>query len=107
MIIIIRLQIALVDLLFSFGINPDGLIGHSAGELGCAYADGALTAEETILASYYRGRALLEADVPSGSMAAVGNFIVSLLMLFSFFFFKFYLPLSKLYFEASYSSSVT
>ncbi|KOB69631.1 Uncharacterized protein OBRU01_16488, partial [Operophtera brumata] len=30
-------------------------IGHSVGELGCAYADGCLTAEEMILSAYSRG----------------------------------------------------
>jgi malonyl CoA-acyl carrier protein transacylase len=31
------------------GVNPDGIVGHSVGELGCGYADGSLTAEETVL----------------------------------------------------------
>jgi fatty acid synthase len=37
-------QIALTDMLTALGIEPDGMIGHSAGELGCAYGDGAFTA---------------------------------------------------------------
>ena len=67
-------QIALVDLLHSLGISPDGIIGHSAGELACAYADGCFTAEQTIMAAYWRGRCLIECKLPAGSMAAVGKF---------------------------------
>jgi malonyl CoA-acyl carrier protein transacylase len=32
--------VALVDVVFALGINPDGIVGHSVGELGCGYADG-------------------------------------------------------------------
>nr|CAD7452896.1 unnamed protein product [Timema tahoe] len=63
--------IALVDFLKAINIIPDGYIGHSVGELGCAYIDGCLTAEETILAAYYRGLASKEADLIPGYMAAI------------------------------------
>lgn len=53
-------------------IVPDGMIGHSVGELGCAYADGCFTAEEMILAAYARGRASIETKLPDGMMAAIG-----------------------------------
>ncbi|XP_001605700.1 fatty acid synthase [Nasonia vitripennis] len=66
------IQIALVDVLKSVGIEPDNIIGHSVGELGCAYADGCFTAEQMILAAYSRGMASIEAKVVHGSMAAVG-----------------------------------
>lgn len=66
-------QIALVDLLTEIGIVPDGIIGHSVGELGCAYADGCLTAEQMILAAYYRGLASLETEFIRGSMASIGK----------------------------------
>ena len=46
--------------------------GHSVGELGCAYADGCLTAEEMILSAYSRGRVSLETKFIRGSMAAIG-----------------------------------
>ena len=62
-----------MDVLKSFGIEPDGIVGHSVGELGCAYADGGLTAEETVLAAYWRGRCVIEAKLPPGGMAAVGK----------------------------------
>ncbi len=67
-----QFQVALVDVLKSLGISPDGIVGHSVGELGCAYADGGLTAEETVLAAYWRGRCVQEANLPPGGMAAVG-----------------------------------
>lgn len=55
------------------GITPDGIVGHSVGELGCGYADGSLTAEETVLAAYWRGRCIRESNLPPGGMAAVGK----------------------------------
>ena len=59
-------------MLTAMDIRPDGIVGHSVGELGCAYADGSLTAEETVLAAYWRGRCISEATLPAGKMAAVG-----------------------------------
>ena len=56
------------------GIQPDGIVGHSVGELGCAYADGSLTAAETVLAAYWRGYCISQATLPPGKMAAVGKF---------------------------------
>lgn len=47
-------------------------LGHSVGELACAYADGCLTAEEMIMAAYCRGRVSLETKFIRGAMAAIG-----------------------------------
>ncbi|XP_063406377.1 fatty acid synthase-like [Mytilus trossulus] len=69
---IAAIQIALVDLLSAVGIMPDGILGHSVGELACGYADGSLTANETILAAFWRGKCIQEANLPLGGMAAVG-----------------------------------
>ncbi|XP_043664633.1 fatty acid synthase-like [Vespula pensylvanica] len=57
---IAAVQIGLVDLLTSVGILPDCIIGYSVGELGCAYADGMLTLEETMLAAYSQGISVIE-----------------------------------------------
>nr|CAD7407546.1 unnamed protein product [Timema cristinae] len=65
--------IALVDFMRALNIIPDGYIGHSVGELGCAYMDGCFTAEETLLASYYRGLASNETELIPGYMAAIGR----------------------------------
>ena len=67
-----ELKVALVDVLRSLHIKPNGIVGHSVGELGCAYADGCLTADETVLAAYWRGRCVMEGNLPPGRMAAVG-----------------------------------
>ncbi|CAL1290486.1 unnamed protein product [Larinioides sclopetarius] len=69
---IAAVQIALVDVLSAIGITPDGIVGHSMGELGCAYADGCLNAEQILLVSYWRGNALEQCDLEPGAMAAVG-----------------------------------
>ncbi|XP_004639517.1 fatty acid synthase [Octodon degus] len=66
------IQIALLDLLTSVGLKPDGIIGHSLGEVACAYADGCVSQEEAVLAAYWRGQCVKEASLPSGTMAAVG-----------------------------------
>lgn len=42
------IQIALVDLLATFGATPQYVCGHSSGEIGAAYAAGALTQEAAI-----------------------------------------------------------
>lgn len=66
----IAVQIGLVNLLYSWGVVPDAIIGHSSGEIAAAYASGALSMEDAIKLSYRRGRSL-----PSGSrggMAVVG-----------------------------------
>jgi fatty acid synthase, animal type len=69
---IAAVQIGLTDILKALGIQPDFIIGHSVGELGCAYADNCFTAEEMILSAYSRGMASIETKVVFGKMAAVG-----------------------------------
>ncbi|KAK5608585.1 hypothetical protein CRENBAI_023538 [Crenichthys baileyi] len=66
------IQIALINLLRKMGLQPDGIIGHSVGELACGYADGSFTHSEAILAAYWRGHCIKVADLPAGGMAAVG-----------------------------------
>lgn len=65
------LQIGIVDLLTSIDITPDIIIGHSIGELMCGYADGCLTAEETIMMAYYAGLAFLKTKIIDGLMAEI------------------------------------
>ena len=48
------LQIAIVDLLSSFGIRPAKVIGHSSGEIGVAYTAGAISHETALKVSYSR-----------------------------------------------------
>ena len=67
------IEIALCDVIYALGITPDGIIGHSFGEIAAAYADGALNTREAILVTYYRG-IVTESDkkIPKGLMAVVG-----------------------------------
>ncbi|GJC80768.1 highly reducing polyketide synthase azaB [Colletotrichum liriopes] len=71
----VALQICLVDLLRSWGVNPSAVTSHSSGEIAAAYAAGALTFEEALGVAYFRG-ALTEkyqaASTGPGSMMAVG-----------------------------------
>ncbi|KAG5667645.1 hypothetical protein PVAND_015619 [Polypedilum vanderplanki] len=69
---IAAIQIGLTNIMNAIGLKPDFVIGHSVGELGCAYADNCLTEEEMILCAYSRGMASLESKVIYGAMAAVG-----------------------------------
>ncbi|KAH7948759.1 hypothetical protein HPB49_002004 [Dermacentor silvarum] len=69
---IAAIQVALVDMLRAVGVHPDGIVGHSVGEIGCAYADGGFTAEQTVLCAYWRGRCVELGSLPKGAMAAVG-----------------------------------
>jgi acyl transferase domain-containing protein/NADPH:quinone reductase-like Zn-dependent oxidoreductase len=70
------IQLALVDLLASFGIRPRAVTGHSSGEIGAAYAAGALSFESAMAIAYYRGQAIVELKRihggAKGSMMAVG-----------------------------------
>ncbi|KAH8255859.1 hypothetical protein KR032_009533 [Drosophila birchii] len=69
---IAAVQIGLTDVLRSLNFDPDYIIGHSVGELGCAYADGGLSLQQMILAAYYRGRVSVDLEKIKGSMAAIG-----------------------------------
>ncbi|XP_060533311.1 fatty acid synthase-like [Cylas formicarius] len=66
------MQVALTDLIKSFGIEPDAFAGHSLGEVGCAYCDGEITAEQAALIGFARGYAANQSKTGFGLMAAVG-----------------------------------
>ena len=65
------LQIALVDLLGSWGVTPSAVVGHSSGEIAAAYAAGALSKEGALITAYYRGF-VCKSPWKAGGMAAVG-----------------------------------
>jgi acyl transferase domain-containing protein len=67
----IAVQIALVDVLRSWGIVPNFVLGHSSGEMAAAYASGAITAEGAMAAAAFRG-STNESSSKKGSMAAIG-----------------------------------
>lgn len=64
------LQVALVDLLESWGIQPVAVAGHSSGEMAAAYAVGSLSAEDAWTAAYWRGNLDGSASQPRGAMLA-------------------------------------
>ena len=70
------LQIALVDLLGSWGIRPSSVVGHSSGEISAAYAAGIYDLEGAMALAYRRGQmtSLLKDTFPclKGTMIAVG-----------------------------------
>lgn len=64
------LQVALSALLSSWGVRPDAVVGHSAGEIAAAYVAGALSLAEAIRIVVSRGRIMARA-ASSGTMVAV------------------------------------
>lgn len=64
-------QIALVKLLRLWGVQPVATVGHSSGEIAAAYAAGAMTETQAILAAYFRGVAVGKLTT-QGTMLAVG-----------------------------------
>lgn len=70
------LQLALVDLLESWGVLPKSVVGHSSGEIAAAYAAGHISHEDAMKVAYLRG--VYSADVNRrqpdvrGGMMAVG-----------------------------------
>ena len=65
------LQIAIIDLLASWGVIPSAVVGHSSGEVAAAYAAGALSKEGALITSFYRGF-VCQNFTKSGGMVAVG-----------------------------------
>lgn len=63
-------QISLVNLLKSWGITPDKVIGHSSGEFAAAYAANALSMATAIILAHTRG--IIANMAPEGGMLAVG-----------------------------------
>jgi acyl transferase domain-containing protein/NADPH:quinone reductase-like Zn-dependent oxidoreductase len=68
------LQIALVDLLKSYGVSPSAVLGHSSGEIAAAYSIRALSAESACRIAVYRGILAGKASGAGGKygMMAVG-----------------------------------
>ena len=65
------IQIALAEQLKQFGITPDAVIGHSAGEVAAHHLAGILTFEQAIQVIYHRSR-LQQRTSGLGRMLAVG-----------------------------------
>lgn len=73
---ITAIQIALTDLLASFGVRPAGVMGMSMGEIAAAYAAGGISAEDAMVIACHRARLMGEgeaslSDAEQGAMAVV------------------------------------
>ncbi len=68
---IFMIQCALVELLKTWGVYPDCVIGHSSGEVAAAYACGALSLAEATRLVYHRAT-LQQRTAGSGRMLAIG-----------------------------------
>ncbi|WP_437803668.1 type I polyketide synthase [Sorangium sp. So ce693] len=64
------IQVALSELLRSWGVTPDAVVGHSVGEAAAAYVAGALSLEEAVRLVCLRGRVMQKAT-GLGKMASV------------------------------------
>ena len=67
------IELALFEVIKALDIIPDGIIGHSFGEIACAYADGCLNTKQAMFTTYIRG-VITESDkqIPKGLMAVCG-----------------------------------
>ncbi|TFB00940.1 Compactin diketide synthase mokB [Trichoderma ghanense] len=68
------LQVALIDLLKSFDVQPRYVLGHSSGEIAAAYASGAISRYDAWRIAYFRG--LAAASIPFRASKLKGGMIV-------------------------------
>ena len=69
---IFAIQVALAELLKSWGIVPAAVVGHSVGEVAAAHVAGVLSLREAAHVIYHRGRCMDLASSLSGAMLAAG-----------------------------------
>jgi myxalamid-type polyketide synthase MxaE and MxaD len=67
---IFAVQVALAQLLASWGIAPSAIVGHSVGEIAAAHVSGALSLEDAARVAAIRGR-IMHAATNLGGMAQV------------------------------------
>ncbi|XP_032872025.1 highly reducing polyketide synthase PKS6-like [Amblyraja radiata] len=69
------IQVAVVNLLKFWGIQPDIIIGHSVGEVAAVYCAGILSLQDAVKVLYHRSA--LQSTVTGGKMLVVSNLPVS------------------------------
>ena len=67
---IFAIQVSVVKLLGYYGIKPQGVVGHSLGEVAASYIAGAFSLKEAVYLTYHRGR-IQAKQANSGKMLAV------------------------------------
>lgn len=65
-------QIGLLRMLQSWGVQPTSVVGHSSGEIAAAHAAGLLSSSQAILVAYYRGYVVGYELRGKGAMMAAG-----------------------------------
>jgi acyl transferase domain-containing protein len=71
------IQLAIVDLVASWGITPTAVVGHSSGEIAAAYASGAVGFEDACTLAYFRG--LFSAAIPTDHPELQGTMLATAL----------------------------
>lgn len=71
------IQLAIVDLIASWGITPAAVVGHSSGEIAAAYASGAIGFEDACTLAYFRG--LFSAQIPADHPELQGTMLATAL----------------------------
>ncbi|KAF2185395.1 hypothetical protein K469DRAFT_688167 [Zopfia rhizophila CBS 207.26] len=69
------IQVAIADLLLALNLTPAAVVGHSSGEIGAAYAAGAISKQSALRLAYHRGvlsEYLAKGSNNSHGMMAVG-----------------------------------
>jgi acyl transferase domain-containing protein len=66
------IQVALADLLLSWGVRPTRVVGHSSGEIAAAAVAGKLDRTSALKAAYFRGVVSSRQTSKEGAMLAAG-----------------------------------
>ncbi|XP_043922082.1 probable polyketide synthase 1 [Protopterus annectens] len=73
--LLFAIQVALAALLEDWGIKPDVVVGHSAGEVAAAYCSGLICLSDAVHIVYHKSE--LQAKVVGGKMLVVSNIPVT------------------------------
>ncbi|KAF2967866.1 hypothetical protein GQX73_g5699 [Xylaria multiplex] len=73
--LVTALQLSILEVLKSWGIQPRAVVGHSSGEIAAAAAAGLITPQDAIKVAYFRGQA---AKKVGPGAAAVGMLAVGI-----------------------------
>ena len=66
------MQISMIEIFKALNITPDGIIGHSFGEIAAAYCAECINMEQALMAAHSRGPTERDPSIPKGLMAVVG-----------------------------------